>query len=188
MSNPWQVLGIPLGTSKADIKEAYRELAMKYHPDVNSDPEATKKMQEINAAFAELMNEPTIEFGGEFPQGGYPSMNDLINNMFSTMHNTVKGQGHIRIFKVNLNNLFKNDFNPAKPIRPSYICNLTPAEAKTGKSVFVDRKKKLRVSLPPNLRDGQSVILRNALQASDGIPGDIIIRIKVTEEGGNAVV
>jgi len=187
MNNPWQVLGISPNASKDDIKKVYRDLAMKYHPDRNHDPEALQKMKDINAAFAELMKEPiqgqSAGFGGGFTYGGYPSINDLINNIFSNMSSS---QRHMRGFRVVFGDLFKNDFNPAKPIQASYICNLTPAEAKTGKSVIVDRKKKLSVKLPPNLKNGQSIILRNALQTSDGIPGDILIRIKVTEEGGHS--
>ena len=51
----YSVLGI---TANADIKEisqAYRKLAFQYHPDRNqNDPEANRKMQEINEAYATL--------------------------------------------------------------------------------------------------------------------------------------
>jgi DnaJ-class molecular chaperone len=53
----YNVLGI---TTQADIQEinyAYRKLAFQYHPDRNqSDPEATKKMQEINEAYSTLID------------------------------------------------------------------------------------------------------------------------------------
>lgn len=35
----------------ADVKKLYRELAMKWHPDINPSPEATAMMQQINAAY-----------------------------------------------------------------------------------------------------------------------------------------
>jgi len=37
--------------TKADAKRAYIDAAKKYHPDINKDPNATKKMQKINDAW-----------------------------------------------------------------------------------------------------------------------------------------
>ena len=55
MINPWKTLGVNEGASQEEIKQAYRKLAKKYHPDryANSPmkAEAEKKMQEINEAY-----------------------------------------------------------------------------------------------------------------------------------------
>ena len=57
MRDPYEVLGVPHDASEEDIKKAYRRLAKKYHPDLNpGDPEAAKKMQEVNAAYEQLQN------------------------------------------------------------------------------------------------------------------------------------
>ena len=42
---------------KVEIKKRYRELAKKYHPDVNSSPDATAKMQEIQEAYYILFDD-----------------------------------------------------------------------------------------------------------------------------------
>jgi curved DNA-binding protein CbpA len=49
------ILGIKPSASVKEINEAYRKLAFQYHPDRNQDnPDSTKKMQEINEAYATL--------------------------------------------------------------------------------------------------------------------------------------
>lgn len=57
MRDPYSVLGVSPGASEDEIKKAYKKLAKQYHPDVTGNsPEAERKMQEINAAYDELMN------------------------------------------------------------------------------------------------------------------------------------
>ena len=51
----YQVLDVARTASEADIKKAYRRLAMKYHPDRNpDDAEATEKFKEVKEAYEVL--------------------------------------------------------------------------------------------------------------------------------------
>ena len=60
MKDSYSILGVPRNASIETIKDAYRELARKYHPDNYSDDDplkslATEKMQEINAAYEDIL-------------------------------------------------------------------------------------------------------------------------------------
>jgi DnaJ-class molecular chaperone len=53
----YDVLGLKQAASAGEIKEAYRRLAFKYHPDRNTgNPDAADKMKRINEAYAVLSN------------------------------------------------------------------------------------------------------------------------------------
>src|SRR4030043_1865915 len=53
----YEVLGLQKSASKDKIKDAYRKLAMRYHPDRNKAPEAEEKFKEISEAYAVLSDD-----------------------------------------------------------------------------------------------------------------------------------
>lgn len=57
MTDPYSVLGLVHGASDEEVKKAYKRLAKKYHPDIaGNSEEAARKMQEINAAYDQIIN------------------------------------------------------------------------------------------------------------------------------------
>ena len=51
----YQILGVKRNAPERDIKQAYRRLARKYHPDVNpGDKSAEAKFKEVNQAYEVL--------------------------------------------------------------------------------------------------------------------------------------
>lgn len=55
MRDYYEVLGVKKNASEAELKKAYRKLAMKYHPDRNKDDKtAEEKFKELNEAYAVL--------------------------------------------------------------------------------------------------------------------------------------
>ena len=57
--NYYDVLGVKKDASADEIKSAYRNMAKKYHPDLNkNNPEAAEKFKEVNEAY-ECLSDPT---------------------------------------------------------------------------------------------------------------------------------
>ena len=77
MGDPYRVLGLEPGASDEEVKQAYRRLAKKYHPDRNpGDAEAARKMQEVNDAYERIQhpekNQQRSQGGSGYdPFGGY---------------------------------------------------------------------------------------------------------------------
>jgi thioredoxin 1 len=66
------------------------------------------------------------------------------------------------------------------PVR--YEIAITAEEARLGTKKILSRQgKKLEVSIPAGVKTGSTVKLANALQVTDGHPGDILIQVNVKE-------
>ena len=84
----YTLLGIERDADGDDIKKAYRNLAMKYHPDRNpGDEEAERKFKEVNEAYEVLKDEEkraafdrfghsAFEQGGPSSGGGFGGFSD----------------------------------------------------------------------------------------------------------------
>ena len=56
----YEVLGVPRNAGDADIKSAYRKLALKYHPDRNQgNPQAEEKFKEAAEAYS-VLGDPEV--------------------------------------------------------------------------------------------------------------------------------
>ena len=97
----YEVLGVEKNADEATLKKAYRQLAKKYHPDVNpGDAEAEKKFKEASEAYA-VLSDPdkrrqydqfghsAFEGGGAGGAGGFDfsgmDMGDIFGDIFGDL-------------------------------------------------------------------------------------------------------
>ena len=88
MNDPYAVLGVSRSSTDEEIKDAYRKLARKYHPDNYADNPlsdlAGEKMKEINDAYDMIMNERRGAGSGDAGSNAsgpsaFPDVRSLIN-------------------------------------------------------------------------------------------------------------
>ncbi|CUS83463.1 molecular chaperone DnaJ [Candidatus Kryptobacter tengchongensis] len=91
MKDYYKILGVSENATIDEIKQAYKKLAMKYHPDRNpGDKQAEEKFKEINEAYSVLSDpekrkqyDQLRKFGAKFEGGGFPggfNFEDIFSN------------------------------------------------------------------------------------------------------------
>lgn len=79
----YEILGVQNDAGKEQIKKAYRNLALKYHPDRNSGKGAEENFKEISEAYAVLSDDSKREQYDQFGHAGFDqrfSQEDIFRN------------------------------------------------------------------------------------------------------------
>lgn len=66
----YNVLGVPRTATQEEIKNAYRKLALQYHPDRNKAPDAEEKFKQISEAYAVLSDDGKRQQYDQFGHAG----------------------------------------------------------------------------------------------------------------------
>jgi molecular chaperone DnaJ len=109
MKNPYETLGVREGASQEEIKQAYRELVKKYHPDRYGDNPlqdlAGEKMRDINEAYDYLVKNPqTSNNNGYRSTGSYNNYNNGGNSEFNTVREFIR-RNDLRSAEIELSKL-----------------------------------------------------------------------------------
>lgn len=97
--NLYEILGVEKTADEAEIKKAYRKIAMKYHPDKNPGDKASEdKFKEAAEAYATLGDKQKrnrYDINGDYAQGGFTNdMYSTIYDVFSAMHREYANSGN----------------------------------------------------------------------------------------------
>jgi curved DNA-binding protein len=183
----YEVLGIPHDADQDAIRSAYRKLARKYHPDLNSDSDAEERFKELGEAYEVLSDaekrerydrlgarwrEAEHEAPGEsfeqfFAHEGFGDGetrvefgDDLFEALFGTRAGRARGplRGHDRIALLEL--------------------SLEDALAGGRRRLTLDGRT-VNVNFPAGVRDGQLIRLagKGGEGRDGGPPGDLLLRV-----------
>lgn len=153
MKDPYKVLGVSPSATDDEIKDAYRALVKKYHPDKFADSDlaelANEKMKEINTAYDEIQK---MRSGGANNRsgGGYGGPNNSSSSEFYTQIRKHINSGHIFEAEQMLNATSHNDRGAEWYYL--YACVMT----KKGYYVDAQRYFDIAYSMDPTNREYQA--------------------------------
>lgn len=205
----YKILGVDKKAGSADIKKAYRKLAMKYHPDkakgdksaeekfksineaneVLSDPEKRKKYDELGSNWQNYQQSgggggfDWSRYANQNQQGGYQQYSGDFEDMFG-------GSGYSDFFDM----FFGGNFGGGGKSRRGgrnvstmgqdmqAMIEITLREAYNGTSkVFNYNNQSIKLNIKPGIADGQVLKLagKGGAGVRGGQAGDLLLTIKV---------
>ena len=192
----YEALGVPRDASEDEIRQAYRRLARKYHPDVNKEPGADDRFKEISEAYEVLRDSEKRErydrlganwragqdvsgasgfeeafrtrdgFGNMGAEFGGGEFSDLFESFFS--RRGTAGRRGFEGFQMR-----GEDYEA--------VLDLSLEEAARGGKRWLSLAdgRSIEVDIPRGVRDGQRIRLagEGAPGTGGGPPGDLFLRV-----------
>ncbi len=174
----YEILGLKKTATDAEIKSAYRKLALQYHPDRNKEAGATEKFKEVNSAYEVLSNPEKRKMYDQYghagvngPAGG-PGAGGFnpfggAGGPFSYTYTNQggQGQGFEDIFGGGSNpfDIFESFFGGASPFRRApqkiqYQMTISFMDAVNGMTkTLVHQGKQYTVRIPAGADDGTRI-------------------------------
>ena len=195
----YKTLGVNRSANEKEIKQAFRKLAKKHHPDANpNDPSAEARFKEINEAYEVLSDKEKRQMydqfgttnpqqawggaGGARPGGGSPFTYTTTNADFGDLGDIF---GSLFGRQRNRSSSGANPFGGAASIKGQDIdqrVNITLQEAYSGTTRLITKgERTVRVNIPAGAKTGTKVRLAGEGEPSfnGGQPGDLYLIVEV---------
>lgn len=195
----YTILGVKKGSSASDIKQAYRKLARKHHPDVNpGDKDSEQRFKKISAAYAVLSDPEKRKkydtLGPRFAEGGFSPGGNFNGTGFENFDFSSFGRGG------GFGDIFEELFGgrttygrgggphggPRRGSDLQYTMSITFEDSIRGLSTQVSLNRggtseKIRVQIPAGVNDGSKIRVAGKGEpgAGSGPPGDLFIVTRV---------
>ncbi len=207
----YSVLSLDRSASEDDIKQAYRKLARKYHPDVSKEPDAEQRFKDVNEAY-EVLKDPKNrglydrygeawkavaegrvperdaaqarqDFGAE---GFDPSELQDLNSIFESFFGS-RGRGGRRQRPAGMD---FDDFASVELDQQATLELALPDAFRGGEHSLqlrdpeTGQTKQYTVKIPPGVRSGQRIRLAGQGGRGRSTTGDLylIVRLRPTDE------
>ena len=190
----FKVLGLGTNAKDKDIKQAFRTLARKYHPDVNpGNPLAEAKFKEISEAY-EVLSDPQKrqryeEFGrywnqsngsatsSHFSNGVEVDFDDFINDLLGKFTaNKASKQGYNTVYPSTRTSKSSVPLDASVKIKISFLEAFRGCE----RTLSVNNER-VRVKIPKGIHSGSKLRVKGKgnIHSVNGLRGDIFIIIDV---------
>ncbi len=199
----YKVLGLDKSASDKDIKNAYRKLARKYHPDLNpNDEEANKKFQQLNEA-NEVLSDPekrkkydkygeNWQHGEAYEQAQQQQRQQRQYGGGGAQAFDFEGFGNGGDFSDFFQSMFGGAAGGGRSRQARYRGQDYNAElqldltqiAETHKQTLTVNGKNIRITIPAGVENGQTIKIagHGGAGVNGGPAGDLFIKILVTDD------
>ena len=196
----YRILGIEKTATPKEIKDAFRKLARKYHPDLNpNDKDAKRNFQQINEA-NEVLSDPEKrkkydQYGKDWQHAeqfekAKQSQEQSSNSRGASYSETYSGGDFSDFFE----SMFGGASSAGKSRRVKYRGEDYYAELhldlidayKTHKQTLTVNRKNIRITIPAGIENGQTIkISGHGGQGINGGPdGDLYITFSIANHPG----
>lgn len=187
MTDYYNILGLTESASQDEIKSAYRNLAKKWHPDLNKDnPEAETKFKQINEANDTLSDpQKRAQYDQQRKFGNMNSGSPFGPGEFNFNF------GHGSPFDDMINQFFGQAFRQQQPIKNKdyqFTLNISLEEAVVGKSLPIGfevngQSRNIVVNIPAGIQHGTRLRYQGYGDKSINNlpPGDLFVTVSIND-------